>query len=80
MTKNKTLILILLVSGITLLFFSTVSKEAAPEEASPEWCLVADLPRDGGSFNESGGAGEYEYQVINTESGYKVFARCAKIE
>lgn len=79
MTKNKTLILILLLSGIIILFFG-VSKEAAPEEASPEWCLVADLPRDGGSFNESGGAGEYEYQVINTESGYKVFARCAKIE
>jgi len=75
MTKNKVLILILLLSGMTILFFG-VSKEAAPEEASPEWCLVADLPPDGGSFYESGGPGEYEYQVIETESGYKVFNRC----
>lgn len=52
----------------------------AIEEASPEWCLVADLPPNGGSFSESGGAGEYEYHVMNTESGYKVFTRCAKIE
>ena len=47
-------------------------------EPEPEWCLVADLPPSGGDWSENH-AGAYEYQVIATQSGFKVFQRCSKI-
>lgn len=49
------------------------------QQEDPEWCLVEELPPAGGSWNQQN-AGHYEYQVITTEAGFKVFQRCGKIE
>ena len=48
-------------------------------EEAPEWCLVEELPPSGGSWNKNN-AGHYEYQVISTQSGFKVFQQCGKLE
>lgn len=48
-------------------------------ETEPEWCLVEELPPSGGSWSQ-GDAGSHEYHVISTQSGFKVFQQCGKLE
>lgn len=52
---------------------------APVESTETEWCLIEELPPSGGSWDQQH-AGQYEYQVIQTQSGFKIFQRCAKIE
>lgn len=49
-------------------------------DPEPEWCLVTELPLSGGSFNHPGPSDGEDYYVLMTESGFKVFQRCGKIE
>lgn len=72
------IVFIMLLFGVWIL--PTLKNEVADHtEPEPEWCLVADLPPSGGDWSQ-GSAGAYEYQVIATQSGFKVFQRCSKIE
>lgn len=58
-------------------FFPGLTSETVDE---PEWCLIQEFPLTGGSFAGPGPTDGEEYFVLQTQSGFKVFQKCAKIK
>jgi len=77
--KSIGLYILMIVISLSVWGIFAFTRDTVKEVVSPEWCMIADLPLMGGSFSESG-AGEYQYQIVNTEGGYKVFQKCAKMK